>query len=180
MGTYGRLPLAEDCTLSLRASSLLPSFKEPHSETNPSPIHSIQPTCWPAPPLIYLVQAPPAGHVQHLAPAADPQVRNITLQAALCKLQLYAVLVLIDGCVARVRRADLLQLLWAQLTLVVLVQARVNVLALAQQHAWGNDGGDGTSRKRQPVEGYPYWITAVRQDVPSGVHCQVTGFTRLR
>ena len=85
-----------------------------------------------------LVQRPAAGDVENLRAAADAEVGDVALEAAAREAELDGVLLAVDGHVARVQAPHGLQLLRRERAVGVvsgLVKGRVDVLALAEEHA---------------------------------------------
>lgn len=114
-------------------------------------------------PLDVLVQGAAAGDVEDLGAAADAEVGDVALQAELGEPELDGVLLAVDGGVAGVEVADLVQLLWRQPRDVGLVVGRVDVLPFAQQHAVDrleaieqhmDAGHAGDDHRHRPVPDY--------------------------
>jgi hypothetical protein len=96
-----------------------------------------------------LVQRAAAGDVEHLRAAADAEVGDVALEAAACEAELDGVLLVVGGGVARVQAPHGLELLRRESAGGVvggLVERRVDVLALAEEHAV-----DGLERVQQRV-----------------------------
>lgn len=76
-------------------------------------------------------------NLSDLRTSADPQVRDVALEAQLREAELDRVLLTVDGGVTRVEPPYLLKLLWGEpgVGVLGLIERRVDVLALAEEDA---------------------------------------------